>query len=59
MGIEVAYAAAAAASFIAGWCAKRHSCREHVRRRRAREVEQVQVPHVVTARRDRPELPAA
>jgi hypothetical protein len=52
MVIEVLYAAGALTCFVAGWCAKRHSCREHIRRRQ-RQV------RVVEARRVRPELPAA
>jgi hypothetical protein len=54
MVVEVVYAAVATACFGLGWCATRHSCREHTRRH---EVEQ-QPPQVVTARRVRPELPA-
>jgi hypothetical protein len=54
--IEVIYAAVAATCFGLGWCAKRHSCREHVRRHHR---EQAQVPQEVVARRVRPELPAA
>lgn len=50
--VEVVYAAVAAGLFAAGWCSKRHSCREHARRR---EVEREPVPVVVT--RVRPELP--
>lgn len=53
MVVEVVYAVVAVAMYVAGWCAKRHSCRGHTGRR---EVEREQIPVVVT--RVRPELPA-
>jgi hypothetical protein len=50
--IEVIYAAVAATCFGLGWCAKRHSCRQHIPDPAPRQVQ------VVEARRVRPELPA-
>lgn len=48
MGVEVVYAAVAAGMFAAGWCSKRHACRDHTHRE-ARVIGRA--PRVVTARR--------
>lgn len=51
MVIEVLAAVGMAAMYVAGWCSKQHSCREHTKRQKQ--------PRVAVARRVRPELPAA